>query len=68
MIKALCKNLIIMLITIQMARSKLQGSDCKVTMGRYQSLDLVLKYMNFHGLLKANLLSGRGGGNCLENQ
>jgi len=58
MIKALCKNLIIMLITIQMARSKLQSSSCKVTIGRYQMLDLVLKYMNFHVLLKANHLSG----------
>lgn len=47
-----------MLITIQMTRSKLQSSNCKVTIGRYQSLDLVLKYMNFHGLLKANPLSG----------
>lgn len=46
-----------MLITIQMERSKLQISNCKVTIGRYQSLDSVLKYMNFHGLLKANHLS-----------
>lgn len=51
MIKALCKNLIILLITIQMTRSELQSSNGKVTIGRYQLLDLVLKYTNFHGLL-----------------
>lgn len=47
-----------MLITIQIARSKLQTSNCKVTIGRYQSLDLFLQYMSFQGLLKENHPSG----------